>query len=123
MGEVGGSIERIDVPAELLIESLASALLAVDAAAPFVVRHRLRLALFSWRSFDGEVFLARLVMGKRHAVWVAIFQMLLAPLIMEKPWQDVHVRRAVAYATDKVGLVKAVLRGYGQPAPVMPPPE
>jgi peptide/nickel transport system substrate-binding protein len=39
------------------------------------------------------------------------------------PWQDVHGRRAVAYATDKVGLVKAVLRGYGQPAPVMPPPE
>jgi peptide/nickel transport system substrate-binding protein len=39
------------------------------------------------------------------------------------PWDDVHVRRAVAYALDKDGLVKAVLRGYGQPAPVMPPPE
>jgi peptide/nickel transport system substrate-binding protein len=40
-----------------------------------------------------------------------------------EPWSDVHVRRAVAYALDKVGLVKSVLRGYGQPAPVMPPPE
>ena len=40
-----------------------------------------------------------------------------------EPWNDVHVRRAVAYALDKPGLVKAVLRGYGQPAPVMPPPE
>ncbi|MDX6475975.1 MAG: peptide/nickel transport system substrate-binding protein [Gaiellaceae bacterium] len=39
------------------------------------------------------------------------------------PWDDVHVRRAVAYALDKNGLVKSVLRGYGQPAPVMPPPE
>src|SRR5882672_2240603 len=34
------------------------------------------------------------------------------------PWGDVHVRRAVAYALDKKGLVSAVLRGYGQPAPV-----
>lgn len=39
------------------------------------------------------------------------------------PWSDVHVRRAVAYALDKAGLVKAVLRGYGQTAPVMPPPQ
>jgi peptide/nickel transport system substrate-binding protein len=37
------------------------------------------------------------------------------------PWDDVHVRRAVAYSFDKAGLVSAVLRGYGQPAPVMPP--
>ena len=39
------------------------------------------------------------------------------------PWNDIHVRRAVAYAMDKAGLVKAVLRGYGEPAPTMPPPE
>ncbi len=39
------------------------------------------------------------------------------------PWSDVHVRRAVAYALDRQGLVKSVLRGYGQTAPVMPPPE
>jgi peptide/nickel transport system substrate-binding protein len=39
------------------------------------------------------------------------------------PFNDVHVRRALAYALDKAGLVKAVLRGYGQPAPTMPPPE
>lgn len=40
-----------------------------------------------------------------------------------EPWSDVHVRRAVAYALDKPALVRAILRGYGQPAPVMPPPE
>jgi peptide/nickel transport system substrate-binding protein len=39
------------------------------------------------------------------------------------PWSDVHVRRAVAYAFDKGGLVRSVLRGYGATAPVMPPPE
>jgi peptide/nickel transport system substrate-binding protein len=39
------------------------------------------------------------------------------------PWSDLHVRRAVAYSVDKPALVKAILRGYGQPAPVMPPPE
>ena len=33
------------------------------------------------------------------------------------------MRRALAYAIDKAGLVKAVLRGYGQPAPTMPPPQ
>jgi peptide/nickel transport system substrate-binding protein len=41
----------------------------------------------------------------------------------DDPWSDVHVRRAVAYSIDKVGLVQAILHGYGQPAPVMPPPE
>lgn len=40
-----------------------------------------------------------------------------------EPWNDVHVRRAMAYALDKAGLVKAILRGYGQVAPTMPPPE
>jgi peptide/nickel transport system substrate-binding protein len=40
-----------------------------------------------------------------------------------EPWNDVHVRRAVAYSFDKAGLVKAVLRGYGDVAPTMPPPE
>jgi peptide/nickel transport system substrate-binding protein len=39
------------------------------------------------------------------------------------PFNDVHVRRALAYALNKPGLVKAVLRGYGQPAPTMPPPQ
>jgi peptide/nickel transport system substrate-binding protein len=40
-----------------------------------------------------------------------------------EPWNDVHVRRAIAYSLDKAGLVRAVLRGYGEPAPTMPPPE
>jgi peptide/nickel transport system substrate-binding protein len=40
-----------------------------------------------------------------------------------EPWNDVHVRRAVAYSFDKAGLVRAVLRGYGDVAPTMPPPE
>lgn len=40
-----------------------------------------------------------------------------------KPWSDVHVRRAIAYSLDKAGLVRAVLRGYGQVAPSLPPPQ
>jgi peptide/nickel transport system substrate-binding protein len=40
-----------------------------------------------------------------------------------EPWNDVHVRRAIAYSIDKAGLVRAILRGYGDPAPTMPPPE
>ena len=40
-----------------------------------------------------------------------------------EPWSDVHVRRALAHATDKEGMVNAILRGYGQVAPTMPPPE
>jgi peptide/nickel transport system substrate-binding protein len=39
------------------------------------------------------------------------------------PFNDIHVRKAIAYALDKVGLVKAVLSGYGQTAPAMPPPQ
>lgn len=39
------------------------------------------------------------------------------------PWNDVHVRRAVAHAVDKRGLVRAVLRGYGSVAHTLPPPE
>jgi peptide/nickel transport system substrate-binding protein len=39
------------------------------------------------------------------------------------PLSDVHVRRAIAYSFDRAGLVKAVLHGYGQTAPTMPPPE
>jgi peptide/nickel transport system substrate-binding protein len=39
------------------------------------------------------------------------------------PWNDVHVRRAIAHSIDKAGLVRAVLRGYGQAAPTLPPPE
>jgi peptide/nickel transport system substrate-binding protein len=43
--------------------------------------------------------------------------------VEDPPFTDIHVRRAFAYATDKAGMVKAVLRGYGQPAPTMPPPQ
>src|SRR5207237_9495221 len=43
--------------------------------------------------------------------------------VASPPFNDVHVRRALAYALDKAGLVRAVLRGYGQPAPTMPPPQ
>jgi peptide/nickel transport system substrate-binding protein len=39
------------------------------------------------------------------------------------PYNDVHLRRALAYATDKAGMVRAILRGYGAPAPTMPPPQ
>jgi peptide/nickel transport system substrate-binding protein len=38
------------------------------------------------------------------------------------PWNDVHVRRAVAMAIDKQGLVNAILRGQGRPAETLPDP-
>ena len=38
-----------------------------------------------------------------------------------EPWNDIHVRRAIAYSIDKVGIVRAILRGYGEPAPTLPP--
>jgi peptide/nickel transport system substrate-binding protein len=43
--------------------------------------------------------------------------------VNDPPFNDIHVRRAIAYATDKAGMVKAVLGGYGDPAPTMPPPQ
>ncbi len=33
-----------------------------------------------------------------------------------KPWNDIHVRRAVADAIDKKGIINAVLKGRGKPA-------
>jgi peptide/nickel transport system substrate-binding protein len=43
--------------------------------------------------------------------------------VQDAPFNDIHVRRALAYATNKAGMVNAVLRGYGQPASTMPPPQ
>ncbi|OWV98656.1 ABC transporter substrate-binding protein [Rhizobium sp. R72] len=39
------------------------------------------------------------------------------------PFDDIHVRRAVAHAVDREGLVKALLKGYGEPATELNPPE
>ncbi|MDO9409017.1 ABC transporter substrate-binding protein [Patulibacter sp.] len=39
-----------------------------------------------------------------------------------KPWNDVHVRRAVAHAVDRPGLVKAILRGNGSPSTTLVQP-
>ncbi|WFU06792.1 ABC transporter substrate-binding protein (plasmid) [Rhizobium sp. CB3171] len=39
------------------------------------------------------------------------------------PFDDIHVRRAVAYSVDRKGLVKALLKGYGEPATALNPPE
>ena len=39
------------------------------------------------------------------------------------PWSDVHVRRAFAHAIDKTGLVKTVLRGHGEVANTLVPPQ
>ncbi|MFO1057979.1 MAG: ABC transporter substrate-binding protein [Dongiaceae bacterium] len=39
------------------------------------------------------------------------------------PFDDVHVRRAVAYAVDREGLVKALLKGNGEAATALNPPE
>jgi peptide/nickel transport system substrate-binding protein len=39
------------------------------------------------------------------------------------PFDDIHVRRAVAYAIDRNGLVQALLKGNGEPATALNPPE
>lgn len=39
------------------------------------------------------------------------------------PFDDVHVRRAIAYAVDRDGLVKALLKGNGEAATALNPPE
>jgi len=39
------------------------------------------------------------------------------------PFNDIHVRRAFAYALDKKGIAQAVFKGYAQPANAMVPPE
>lgn len=39
------------------------------------------------------------------------------------PFDDIHVRRAVAYAIDREGLVKALLKGNGEAATALNPPE
>jgi peptide/nickel transport system substrate-binding protein len=38
------------------------------------------------------------------------------------PWNDVHVRRAVAHAADREGYVKAFLAGHGRPASALVAP-
>jgi len=40
-----------------------------------------------------------------------------------KPFQDVHVRRAISLAIDRSALVKAVLFGHGKPANSLFPPQ
>ena len=40
-----------------------------------------------------------------------------------KPFQDVHVRRAISYALDRNAMIKAVLFGNGKPANSFMPPQ
>ena len=42
---------------------------------------------------------------------------------LRKPFQDVHVRRAISYAINRAALVKAVLFGNGKPANSLFPPQ
>ncbi|MFK3967937.1 ABC transporter substrate-binding protein [Ensifer adhaerens] len=39
------------------------------------------------------------------------------------PFDDIHVRRAVAYSVDRKGLVEALLKGKGEAATALNPPE
>jgi peptide/nickel transport system substrate-binding protein len=39
------------------------------------------------------------------------------------PYNDLHVRRAIAYSLDRAGLVQSVLQGHGQAAVMLPTPE
>jgi peptide/nickel transport system substrate-binding protein len=43
--------------------------------------------------------------------------------LSESPYNDIHVRRAFAYAADRAGYVKAFLGGNGTPAVTMVPPQ
>jgi peptide/nickel transport system substrate-binding protein len=38
------------------------------------------------------------------------------------PFDDIHVRRAVAYSIDKTGIVQGILRGHGEAATAIPAP-
>ncbi|MER8678217.1 ABC transporter substrate-binding protein [Mesorhizobium sp. M0162] len=38
------------------------------------------------------------------------------------PFDDIHVRKAISYAIDREGLVKALLKGKGEPATALNPP-
>ncbi|MBT1180204.1 ABC transporter substrate-binding protein [Bifidobacterium vespertilionis] len=40
-----------------------------------------------------------------------------------KPFDDIHVRKAISYALDKEGIVKGVLKGYGEVATGIDSPE
>jgi len=40
-----------------------------------------------------------------------------------EPWDDLHVRRALAHSVDRPGLVQALLSGHGAPADTQIPPE
>jgi peptide/nickel transport system substrate-binding protein len=40
----------------------------------------------------------------------------------KKPWNDLHVRKAVAHAVDRDGIVRSVLRGHGKVATSIPDP-
>jgi peptide/nickel transport system substrate-binding protein len=40
-----------------------------------------------------------------------------------RPFKDIHVRRAIAHSVDRVGLVQALLKGNGEPAVALDPPE
>ena len=39
------------------------------------------------------------------------------------PFDDIHVRKAIAYSVDRAGLVQALLKGNGEPATALNPPE
>jgi peptide/nickel transport system substrate-binding protein len=39
------------------------------------------------------------------------------------PYDDVHVRRAIAYSIDRAALTKSVLQGHARPAVMLPTPE
>jgi len=42
---------------------------------------------------------------------------------LRKPFQDVHVRRAISFAVNRAALIKAVLFGNGEPANSLFPPQ
>ncbi|EHN12394.1 putative ABC transporter periplasmic solute-binding protein [Patulibacter medicamentivorans] len=43
--------------------------------------------------------------------------------LSKPPFDDLHVRRAIAHAIDRAGIVRAFLGGHGRPAAAIPAPE
>ncbi|GAA1009931.1 ABC transporter substrate-binding protein [Acrocarpospora pleiomorpha] len=65
-----------------------------------------------WKSLSGVQLMTA---GDRSLVTLAFNT-------AKKPWNDVHVRRAVAHAVDREGIVRSVLRGHGKVATTIPDP-
>jgi peptide/nickel transport system substrate-binding protein len=68
--------------------------------------------LSQWEGLDG----VSVITAPSNGVYQLILDQTTAP------FDDVHVRKAIAYAIDREGIVQAVLNGKGEPALAINPP-